>query len=105
MRLSRLEKLCLALIIAIGVMFAVGANRAGYKGPAFIPAPEQIMLSGLDNIVLSTKSGDIVLELVATYNISAGVRGRKNYRGDALSSVSPMDLVLAWGDLNQPLML
>ena len=42
------------------------------------------------------------MELVASYDVQAGVRGRKNYSSDYPSRISPMDLILAWGDLNQP---
>lgn len=105
MRLSKLEKASLTLLVLLGLLFAYSANRAVYKGPAYLPAPEQTMLAGVETISLSTGSGDVRLELVASYNLAAGVRGRKNYRGDLLAAVSPMDLALAWGDLNQPAML
>ena len=63
------------------------------------------MLDERKTVITTTKNGDVTLELLASYKIKAGVRGKKNYRGNELSLVSPMDLALAWGDLNQPSML
>ena len=93
------------LLALIALAFVVGTNRAVYKGPAYLPAPEQEMLLEPVTVVLQTGKGELRLEQLARYSISAGVRGRKSYRGDLLAAVSPLDLILAWGDLNQPHML
>ncbi|HSL93472.1 MAG TPA: hypothetical protein VK905_02595, partial [Bacillota bacterium] len=68
------------MIVIIGLMFAVGTNRAVYEGPAHLPDPAQIMLDESEIVVLKTSAGEVKLELLARYIISAGVRGRKNYR-------------------------
>lgn len=72
-----------------------------YSGPAILDAPHQVHLSTPETITMEVKGETIQLELLATYEMEAGIRSRKNYYFDDSAVVSPMDLVLAWGSLNQ----
>ena len=101
MKFSRMEKMIIIVIISLGLFLGLVFNRTKYLGPLELPEPEQVMLRLSKEIVVEGKKGPVTLEKVATYKVKAGVRGRKNYRLDSLTKISPMDLVLAWGNLNQ----
>ena len=102
MKLNNREKLIVIVIIAISALFFSQLLSKDYKGPDYLPDPIQKNLSSKQYLELETKAGNIKVELVASYEVHAGVRGRKNYSSDYPSRISPMDLILAWGDLNQP---
>lgn len=104
-KLSSLEKIIILFIILISAFFIVGINKTEYRGPAYLSEPEQFNLNEKEFVLLDTSNGKVTLELMAEYKIQAGVRGRKNYKSDLSAHVAPMDLILAWADLNQPSML
>jgi hypothetical protein len=72
-----------------------------YTGPDAISGPVQSE-SGQPTVYgYQGRQGVYQLEFLADYQISAAVKSRQTYNGDYPSQVSPLDLVLAWGDLNQ----
>ncbi len=101
MKLSSIEKISVIIIIAIIFMIFNPFGAAVYSGPAMLDVPDQVTLSSPQSITMDIKDESINLELLATYEVKAGVRSRKNYYFDDSSAVSPMDLVLAWGSLNE----
>ena len=92
------------LFVAAGLLAVLiwAAAYHPYRGPDTIDPPEQINLMPTESIMVEGRSGPIKLELLAEYRITAAVKSRKNYQTDAASRISPTDLVLAWGTLNQP---
>ncbi len=102
MKLSNIEKGMIAAVLIIIVLIVQPFAVPDYSGPLDLPAPEQIHLPKPEEIILSGKNGPIKIEAIAKYQVQAGVRSRKNYKSDYSAKVSPMDLVLAWGTLNQP---
>ncbi|MDW7678875.1 MAG: hypothetical protein SCK57_14585, partial [Bacillota bacterium] len=101
MRLSGLEKTCLVIILVIVLLMVQPFGPSVYAGPEHLEEPVQVSLRVPDVRILETKDGPVTLQLVAEYRVEAGVRSRRNYQFDATADVSPMDLVLAWGSLNQ----
>lgn len=53
-------------------------------------------------IELKTRRGPAVLTPRAAYDVAASVAGSEPYRFDASAFLSPLDLVLTWGDLPLP---
>ena len=105
MRLSNFEKIIIALILSIAFLFVKPLFMHNYSGPDNLPAPIQTNLKKTEYITIkdsNEKNKEIKVELVAKYQVTAGVRGRRNYTSDYSAKISPMDLILAWGDLNQP---
>lgn len=105
MRLSNFEKIIMALILVVAFLFVKSFFSPIYIGPETLPVPIQINLKKPEYIEIKDIKGtneNIKVELVAKYKIKAGVRSRQNYTSDYSSKISPMDLVLAWGELNQP---
>ena len=72
-----------------------------YTGPDAIPEPLQINLAETELITHQGLEGPVSLELLASYDITAAVKRKQTYRTDYPSQISPVDLVLAWGQLNQ----
>jgi len=105
MRLSNLEKIMIVAILAIVLLVVQPFAPPDYQGPEYLSSPIQEKLPQSENRIIEGKNGPVSAELVATYQVQAGVRGRRNYRTDYPAQVSPMDLILAWGDLNQAHML
>ena len=101
MRFSSLEKIIIISIIAIVLLVVQPFAPADYQGPEHLPAPVQQNLSQTELRIIEGRKGPVTMEVVATYRVQAGVRGRQNYRTDYPAQISPMDLILAWGDLNQ----
>lgn len=102
MKLSKLERIIILLILVIGFLFVNPFEKEEYNGPNYLPQPNQTILASPKYVTINNKNETIKVELVASYEITAGVRGRKNYNSDYSAKVSPMDLILAWDDLNQP---
>lgn len=105
MRLSNLEKIMIITIITVVLLVAQPFAPPAYAGPDVLPDPVQVNFSSPDSILISGKNGYVPAEAVASYQVNAGVRSRRNYRTDYSAQVSPMDLVLAWGTLNQDHMI
>jgi len=99
--MNTMEKFILLLIILIVSATAAGVLNRTPNYPDQIPEPVQRQLSAPETIEFEGKNGPVTLELLAEYEITAVVKGRKNYTSDASASVSPVDLALAWGNLNQ----
>jgi hypothetical protein len=59
------------------------------------------MLGQPEQTVKEGRDGPVTIEFLASYQITAAVKSISNYSTDYASQVSPMDLVLAWGKLNQ----
>ena len=92
------------LIAAVLVLAAVlfFSFRNPYSGPESIAPPVQVNLAQPDALVHPGRDGDVPLKLLAEYSISAAVKSRQEYKSDYAARISPLDLVLAWGDLNRP---
>lgn len=100
------KKMCLRnrifiLVAALALTFTVYL-LATYKTGVieYISPPVQSELFRQEEISYEGKFGPVDITLVAEYSIEGIVKSKNNYRIDTSSMVSPMDLVLAWGDLN-----
>jgi hypothetical protein len=71
-----------------------------YTGPAFIADPVQLAVPQSEQVILQGRNGPVTLKLLASYEITAAVKSKYTYSSDYPSQVSPLDLVLAWGNLN-----
>ena len=91
--------LYVALVLMAVLVWVIAYHP--YRGPDTIEPPEQVNLMPTESISVEGRSGPVKLELLAEYRITAAVKSRKNYQTDAASRISPTDLVLAWGTLNQ----
>jgi hypothetical protein len=100
-RLRAREKLLILLIVGVLIYTGLELFRHDHAGPDYIEPPQQTVLDDRREIGYKGKDGPVTLVLLAEYDITGVVRSRRNYTGDAASSVSPMDLVLAWGNLNK----
>jgi len=92
--------LILAILVAGGVLFT--SIYHPYTGPALIEDPVQVLLSQPETTLYEGREGPVSLVLLASYEIKAAVKSIHRYSSDYSSQVSPVDLVLAWGKLNQP---
>ena len=72
-----------------------------YTGPESIGDPVQSDSGQPSVFGYQGKQGMYQLDFLATYQISAAVKSKQSYTADYPAQVSPLDLVLAWGDLNQ----
>jgi hypothetical protein len=52
--------------------------------------------------LLETSHGSVRVVPRASYDVAARVEGSERYRFDATSFLSPLDLVLTWGELPEP---
>lgn len=84
----------------LAILFATVYNP--YSGPDFLEDPVQSMLDQTESLVYQGQEGSITIEKLAAYQIRAAVKSRQDYASDYPSQVSPLDLALAWGDLNKP---
>jgi len=101
LRLLRDKWLMIIAVLAVGgILFASLYNP--YTGPAVIDEPVQIMLSQPETIRHEGTDGSVPIVLLASYEVTAAVKNVHRYTSDYSSQVSPIDLVLAWGSLNQP---
>lgn len=99
MRLIKEKWLIIVAALAVTViMFLLFHNP--YTGPDFIDEPVQIALSEPETITYQGREGPVVLECLAEYGITAAVKSVHDYATDYSSQVSPRDVVLAWGNLN-----
>jgi hypothetical protein len=92
--------LILAILAVSGILFASIYNP--YTGPALIEVPVQVLLSQPESTIYEGRDGPVNLVFLASYEIKAAVKSIHRYSSDYSSQVSPIDLVLAWGTLNQP---
>lgn len=99
--MNAMEKFLLLLIILVVSATAVGVFKRTPTYPDQIPEPVQRPLTNPEFIEIEGKDGPVTLKLLAEYEITAVVKSRKNYTSDPSAAVSPMDLALAWGNLNQ----
>jgi hypothetical protein len=95
------EKWPLVIAFCIVVVIFFYSFYHPYAGPASIGDPVQS-----DSVQPSVfgylgRQGTCQIEILATYQISAAVKSKCSYSADYPAQVSPIDLVLAWGDLNQ----
>ena len=95
------ERVLLFTIIIVFAVLGTSILKTEPERPAFVEAPVQIMLDETRRVPIYTKDGVVELELIAEYKIAGVIKSRKNYSSDAAARVSPMDLVLAWGELNR----
>ncbi len=51
---------------------------------------------------IDTSRGSVRIRPRASYDVAARVEGHERYRFDATAFVSPVDLVLTWGELPEP---
>lgn len=92
------------LIVAAGVLvvilFATVYNP--YAGPDFLEDPVQSQLNQTESLIHQGREGTVAIEKLAAYQIRAAVKSRQDYAADYPAQVSPLDLALAWGELNKP---
>lgn len=92
------------LVVAAGVLlvilFATVYNP--YSGPDFLEDPVQSQLNQTESIIHQGKDGSVTIEKLAAYEIRAAVKSRQDYAADYPAQASPLDLALAWGELNEP---
>ncbi len=91
--------LIMGLLAFVLIMFLIVYHP--YSGPELIPAPTQLNLTQTETIDYPGRNGPVEIELLAKYEIEAAVKSKKFYTEDYVSQVSPVDLVLAWNDLNK----
>lgn len=97
--MSRLEKIIVAGILIIVCLFARSLMlNAQYQG--FISDPVQVNLASSETVLIPGKEGDVPVTLMAEYTIEAVVKGKEKY-SDYPSQISPVDFILAWGELNK----
>lgn len=110
-----MRKLILVVIVLALVWNWLSAPRASYSeqlaslveagtalnGLALDRPPRQIELAG--GRVLSID--DLDIRLRAEFGLQARVLGRRDYRWDRWSDLSPMDLALGWGPMSDPRVL
>ena len=67
-----------------------------------IPEPYQKKLNyNVENMfVHSGRKNEVIIERLADYKISAVVKSKRYYLFDLSSDVSPMDLILVWGEMD-----
>jgi len=75
----------------------VGAGAA-MNGLALDRPPRQIELDTGDDLPIH----DLDIRLRAEFGLVARVLGRRDYRWDRWSDLSPMDLALGWGPMSDP---
>ncbi|NLN45157.1 MAG: hypothetical protein GX153_01125 [Clostridiaceae bacterium] len=92
--------LWVAVVIAVLVAYFIFHNP--YTGPAELPPPVQKNHAAPEVILYEGREGTVHIRLLADYKVTAAVKGKQTYSADTASQVSPMDLVLAWGIMNQP---
>jgi len=92
--------LMVAAVASFAIIFAVIHNP--YTGPDELDDPVQSTLSQSEQVIHQGRKGPVTLEKLASYQITAAVKSRKDYATDYPAQVSPLDLALAWGELNKP---
>lgn len=91
------------LLLAIALVAGV-AGRVAWRLPSDTtvwPPPVQQTRIVEESIEYQGKKGPLTMRLLADFRVTAVVKSRQFYVSDTASQVSPMDLVLAWGDMNQ----
>jgi len=101
LRFIKEKWLMLLILLAVGVVFFASQYNP-YTGPAEIADPVQILTDQPEVINYQGRDGSVSLVLLASYDIQAAVKSIHRYTSDYSTQVSTMDLVLAWGKLNQP---
>lgn len=96
------DKWMLWVAVGIAVLVAFFILHNPYSGPAELSPPVQKDHAAPEVILYEGKQGTVHIRLLADYRITAAVKGKQPYATDTASQVSPMDLVLAWGIMNQP---
>lgn len=99
--MSGKEKFLLGLIVVFLIYSGIKIANQEKSGPDYIAEPQQNVLSTQNIMMLDGKNGPVKVTLVAEYQITGVVKSKKNYTSDAAAEISPMDLALAWGNLNQ----
>lgn len=95
----------IALAVIIGqhlYLYITAPSYADARGPAIDPAadPIQIDLAGAENIAITFKSGQGVIQPQAKYKIAAKVISKAKYHSvgeNASKEFAPYDFLLAWG--------
>ena len=99
MRLIKEKWLMIVAALAVAIVMLLLLYNP-YTGPDFIAEPVQIALIEPEEITYQGREGPVVLECLAEYQITAAVKSIHDYSTDYSSQVSPRDVVLAWGNLN-----
>ncbi|MBN2852977.1 MAG: hypothetical protein JXQ23_09620 [Clostridia bacterium] len=99
-RMSRRNILLIvfSVLISAFLIYILLTQKTGIE--EYVNPPVQIDQIQHSMIEYEGKFGPVDMTLLAEYSISGVVRSKKNYQIDTASMVSPMDLVLAWGNLN-----
>ena len=95
------EKIIALIILLVMVVTVTGIINQMPVMPDNIQPPIQTDLTDELTIDHQARNGNAKITLLAEYSITGVVKSRKTYSTDPASAVSPMDLVLAWGDLNR----
>ena len=85
------------ILIIIGIILLIPKKES----IAFIESPIQINKTQLETIEFEGKDRLVNITFLAEYKITGIVKSKKIYTSDNSSIVSPMDLAIAWGNLNQ----
>lgn len=99
--MSGKEKILVLLIAGVLSITGAGLFQRNVGGPDFVEAPVQNNLIEKSSLLHKGKSGTVTLTLLAEYQINGVVKSTKTYHSDVPAAISPMDVVLAWGNLNQ----
>jgi hypothetical protein len=91
--------LLLAAVASLAIILTILYNP--YTGPDLLDDPVQSPLSQSEQVIHQGSQGPVTLEKLASYQITAAVKSRKDYTADYSAQVSPLDLALAWGELNK----
>ena len=96
------DKWLLLVVVGFAAAILFLSLRNPYTGPDSIGDPVQNTLSGTETITYAGRDGPVQIVFLADYEITAAVKNKREYTTDGASQVSPLDLVLAWGDMNRP---
>ncbi|MBN2222230.1 MAG: hypothetical protein JW708_08435 [Vallitaleaceae bacterium] len=68
----------------------------------FIEEPVQVNFDEPLFLTIDGKDQEVELELLASYDLHAIVKSVNYFEEDLAAQISPIDLALAWGDINNP---
>ncbi len=92
----------LLLVAVLLVLFVAGLIMQRPSADTLtLPPPVQQQHTMPEVIIHQGKKGPVQIRLLADFQITAVVKSKQRYVSDTASQVSPLDLVLAWGEMNQ----
>jgi hypothetical protein len=73
--------------------------------PPGVLAAEAPLQTGLDGAATTLRKGDVALQPLAHFSLTARVLGRADYHWDSLAALVPIDLALGWGRMSDSAVL